>query len=375
MTRVCTRSQIELGSRFRATRVGSRDTAAFSMSSKYGVSLRFCVFLALSAGCTAISPPPALDCASDVDCLGSHRCESGRCRRLAGMSNAVNALGDTDAAAAVRADAAATNGGAGVPATSESPDAGPVMDAAPTFQPDAATMTGTRAGGPAMDAMLEGGFDAAPPLKCPERACEPGGTCRIQGSDWLCDCDPDFEGTGSQRCTKVDDCPSGACVPGGQCVDGVRDYACTCEHGYSGGGTKQCTNIDDCPRGACEPYGTCEDGLDSFVCRCDGPVGVGDTCPYRDNGDGSVYDSITGLTWKKTAQPSAQDPSNADRSVIEAQCQRFGSGWRLPTQAELYTTEVIFPDTPGCLACEPEQGGITFLCGVWQGDAFVRCVR
>jgi len=57
--------------------------------------------------------------------------------------------------------------------------------------------------------------------------------------------------------------------------------------------------------------------------------------PFRDNGDGTVKDLATGLTWQREDDntPRANGPA-------ATYCQRLtlaGGGWRLPTIKELYS--------------------------------------
>jgi hypothetical protein len=56
---------------------------------------------------------------------------------------------------------------------------------------------------------------------------------------------------------------------------------------------------------------------------------------YRDNGDGTITDLITGLMWQKT--PSVKAPWN--QAVVAAKSLRLAgySDWRLPTLKELYS--------------------------------------
>ncbi|KJU84201.1 membrane protein containing DUF1566 [Candidatus Magnetobacterium bavaricum] len=53
---------------------------------------------------------------------------------------------------------------------------------------------------------------------------------------------------------------------------------------------------------------------------------------FKDNGDGSMTDTLTGLEWKKDA--NACDKVNWEGA--KACVNRLGSGWRLPTIEELY---------------------------------------
>ncbi len=62
--------------------------------------------------------------------------------------------------------------------------------------------------------------------------------------------------------------------------------------------------------------------------------------PYTDNGDGTVYDQATGLTWQQNPADvngdntiTSDDYPTGDRATWEqalAYCEGLGNGWRLP---------------------------------------------
>jgi hypothetical protein len=80
--------------------------------------------------------------------------------------------------------------------------------------------------------------------------------------------------------------------------------------------------------GACAPCGT-----HRWACwPMPNPASAGQPNPasYRDNGDGTVTDNVTCLTWQKTAS-STKVTVDAGR----AYCATLGAGWRLATRVEL----------------------------------------
>ena len=91
--------------------------------------------------------------------------------------------------------------------------------------------------------------------------------------------------------------------------------------GGAGGGSSGAT-------GACAPCGT-----HRWACwPMPNPASTGQPNPasYRDNGDGTVTDNITCLTWQKTAS-STKYTVAAGRTA----CAGLGAGWRLATRVEL----------------------------------------
>jgi hypothetical protein len=110
-------------------------------------------------------------------------------------------------------------------------------------------------------------------------------------------------------------CFSGACQHG-TCVSGANDFACTCYTGYSNTTPKICTLTNACTInvGNCTAPYVCENILDSqTVCRGQfsttplsdpaanlAPVlGSATQYPaYSDNGDGTILDQVSNLTWQ-----------------------------------------------------------------------------
>jgi hypothetical protein len=80
--------------------------------------------------------------------------------------------------------------------------------------------------------------------------------------------------------------------------------------------------------GACAPCGT-----HRWACwPMPNPASSGQPNPasYRDNGDGTVTDNITCLTWQKTASSTKYTVAGG-----RAACAGMGTGWRLATRVEL----------------------------------------
>jgi hypothetical protein len=96
---------------------------------------------------------------------------------------------------------------------------------------------------------------------------------------------------------------------------------------------------------------------------CDGftmpnPAGAGLPNPaaYTDNGDGTILDNVTGLTWEGTVGDAGYTQDDAT-----AHCAAKGAGWRLPTRLELVslvdftarapapTINAIFQNTPSAV--------------------------
>jgi len=80
--------------------------------------------------------------------------------------------------------------------------------------------------------------------------------------------------------------------------------------------------------GACAPCGT-----HRWACwPMPNPASAGQPNPasYRDNGDGTVTDNVTCLTWQKTASSTKVTVADGRTS-----CAALGAGWRLATRVEL----------------------------------------
>jgi hypothetical protein len=83
-------------------------------------------------------------------------------------------------------------------------------------------------------------------------------------------------------------------------------------------------------------------------------AGLPNAAAYTDNGDGTITDQVTGLTWEAAVEPTGY---SQDEAV--ARCTAKGEPWRLPTRIELAslvdftvpppgpTIDAIFRDTPG----------------------------
>jgi hypothetical protein len=83
-------------------------------------------------------------------------------------------------------------------------------------------------------------------------------------------------------------------------------------------------------------------------------AGLPNPASYVDNGDGTITDQVTGLTWA-----AAVDASGFEQDAAVAHCADMGGQWRLPTRVELLslvdftiappgpTISPVFKDAPG----------------------------
>ncbi|CAH1240004.1 SVEP1 [Branchiostoma lanceolatum] len=99
---------------------------------------------------------------------------------------------------------------------------------------------------------------------CQSSPCQNGGSCSIQGSEFICLCPAGFEG---DMCdVNVDECASLPCYSLATCLDRVNGYECLCASGWNG---EQCdVNIDECAPAPCLNGATCADEDNGFLCLC-----------------------------------------------------------------------------------------------------------
>jgi hypothetical protein len=142
--------------------------------------------------------------------------------------------------------------------------------------------------------------------------------------------------TGTKLCVNVNDCASNACGTGGRCIDGVQGYKCECNAGFSGTGTTRCTNIDDCASDPCAPGGTCRDGVSSYTCNCSISADTDNRCPHKDNGDGTIYDADTNLTWQKSRTSLPWQTPEEESFPVCTLSSVAGGGWRIPSCDEIF---------------------------------------
>jgi hypothetical protein len=142
----------------------------------------------------------------------------------------------------------------------------------------------------------------------------------------------DYDGTDCQ--TKRDDCALSPCAHG-SCTDGLRTRSCACDDGFSGSSCS--TNNNECSgSNVCTTTYPCVDytgNTAGYTCRGQFPdwtvptFGVGRFTFSL----GVVTDTQTGLQWQQS--PSA---SSYTWSAAKTHCPNdVGTGWRLPTLAEL----------------------------------------
>lgn len=227
--------------------------------------------------------------------------------------------------------------------------------------------------------------------------CDPNATCKTISGTRYCVCAAGFRGDGNS-CSDIDECSGGAVAACGMgataCTNTPGGYTCTCGTGYSGTGSTACADIDECRGGAVAACGTgataCDNTVGSYTCSCGEYNGTGTTVcwelnecdsttstvctadyPCEDlvqgytcrgqfvdwrptysasaftaNGDGTVTDTRSGLHWQQIVDTSAGTAATTQtREAAKAYCEALslaGTGWRLPTKAEL---ESIVDDT------------------------------
>lgn len=159
-----------------------------------------------------------------------------------------------------------------------------------------------------------------------------------------CVCSSDAEPNGATGCPRETPCEPNPCGHG-MCTEGPEGYACVCDDGYAAGDTSApCANIDECANSSlCTPDFPCRD-LDPFY-TCSGqmadwrmpgssPSGVLAPASYTDNGDGTLRDEVTGLTWQKDDPGDTYAWEDAKRYCADLVL--GGSAeWRLPSKIEL----------------------------------------
>lgn len=152
-------------------------------------------------------------------------------------------------------------------------------------------------------------------------------------------------------------CGDGAVNVAGEECDGADLAGATCESLGRAGGTLGCTpgcrlDVTACGTGALPATGqtTCwSDSINGVVVACagtqqDGAFRAGATPSYQDDGDGTVTDRNTGLTWEKLDDAGGLHDKDATYTWADAfahvaalNAAAFGghSDWRLPNVREL----------------------------------------
>ena len=193
-----------------------------------------------------------------------------------------------------------------------------------------------------------GGCDTAPKAKCTNNS----------GAAASCSCPSGYsgDGRGSGGCADIDECKqSGVCGEVGvmSCRNTPGDYECICDAGHTG--QHGCVDIDECTGSTvCTAEYPCVNLSPLYKCRgqfTDWPPAYSGTYVVNDNG--TVMDKRTNLLWQG-GLPGSYDGCSGSQSLMgetctwdeaKAVCARlslFGTGWRLPTIAEL---ESLVDDT------------------------------
>jgi len=224
------------------------------------------------------------------------------------------------------------------------------------------------------------------------------------------DCGDDGCGSKCGICPENSICTeNGLCV----CIPACQDMAC----GDDGCGSTcgACGPEEYCHDGSCHiPWmlpdtgqKTCYDNESQIACPAPGQPfydqdgsHTGAEMDFVDNGDGTVADQVTGLTWAKcsaglsgtdcgTGELFAGEQGEAVQHCLDDKDGLPGEGWRLPTRLELFS--IVHMDKHPCVTDDfvAESGyywsstatcSVSFHtcssgCSAPGGDVYARCVR
>jgi hypothetical protein len=80
--------------------------------------------------------------------------------------------------------------------------------------------------------------------------------------------------------------------------------------------------------------------------QVDVTAGAPNLASYKDNGDGTITDNVTGLMWQKAVSAT----TGYTHAQADIYCQNLAlagyGGWRLPTKVELFSIVDVGRDTP-----------------------------
>lgn len=224
-------------------------------------------------------------------------------------------------------------------------------------QPIAPECIGARAGALVCDGQSRRRCDEDL-LGSSEESCPVNARC-VDDGEILCACDEGYRDEAG-ICIPPVGCPAGACNPGGRCVTSNSDYNCECNEGFEGTGTKACISVADacaqilnCPR----EY-PCIGQAGNYTCRgqwAEWPMP--DTHPdakvapqYTLSADGlTILDEVTKLVWEATPPPiiptctGGVDGGGRNACESYSEVVRYCDGlqlaglsdWRVPSKIEL----------------------------------------
>ncbi|MFM8409301.1 MAG: DUF1566 domain-containing protein [Alphaproteobacteria bacterium] len=197
------------------------------------------------------------------------------------------------------------------------------------------------------------------------------GSIGFAGGQLGCDGSCRFDTT---ACVAPDSCGNGSVEAPEQCDGAALGVASCASLGYSGG-TLACTDGCAFDRGGCTPFTTDERFPATAQLSCwdvngnpiacagtgqDGDVRAGAAQSFVDNGDGTITDLNTRLTWEKLSDDGSVHDKDATWDWAQAFSVKLASlnagagfaghtDWRLPNLRELVTLvdhEANFPSVP-----------------------------
>ncbi|CAF1156729.1 unnamed protein product [Rotaria magnacalcarata] len=197
-----------------------------------------------------------------------------------------------------------------------------------------------------------------PCIKNPATVCQNGGTCNINGANYLCSCAIGWTGQNCQTLQTTSSCNSNPCGAHGTCIPNGSGIFCNCENRWTG---QYCdVNLDNvCPVGHCLSGGTCQMNGSAPYCNCP-PTHIGQRC--------EIF--IGGLTTTTTAStgtpPSVSCATNpclnggscyATGSSALCLCKQGWSGQFCNVQNVMTTPIITSTANPGTCSSNPCSNG------------------
>jgi hypothetical protein len=115
--------------------------------------------------------------------------------------------------------------------------------------------------------------------------------------------------------------------------------------------------------------------VSSYTCNCSISADTDNRCPHKDNGDGTIYDADTNLTWQKSRTSLPWQTPEEESFPVCTLSSVAGGGWRIPSCDEIFGFMHVIDSTR--MLCF--QGAESLCCQVNSPDEpttfDVLCVR